>query len=130
MQPAVYREAPIYKGATRRALKWGVPIRVLMVLIGAAFMLGLWGMVAIQVAAVAFSWSVGLFPLGWLAGVMACTYGAIRWMRSVTRDDDQALEQRMRALFLNLRHRHSRSLRQCRSYSAVPLKGASDAWRP
>jgi type IV secretion system protein VirB3 len=123
-------EEPVYKAATRRAVKWGVPMQPLMLVIAVAFLLGVWGTLFIHIASIIFGWKPGLWPLGWLLGVFVAAFGLIRWMRSITRNDDQRLEQLLRVRALNKRHRRSRALWRCRSYSPIPCKGAPDAWHP
>jgi type IV secretion system protein VirB3 len=103
----------IYKGATRPAMKLGVPLVPLVVLFGTGMLLVLWG---------------GLLVSGWVAlGVLVAVVPALTWMRWATHLDDQ----RFRQLFLSLRLRlHDRNGRfwQARSYSPTLFRGARDGW--
>ena len=108
----VQQEA-IYKGATRPAMKFGVPLIPLVVLFGAAMLLILWG---------------GLLVSWWIAaGVVAALAPALGWMRFVTRRDDQRFRQLFVAAKLRLRDRNRR-LWRLRSYSPHLYRGARDAW--
>lgn len=104
----------IYKGATRPAMKFGVPLVPLVVLFGIGMLLILWG-------GTLLSW--------WLASMVAVLLlPALGWMRFVTSKDDQ----RFRQVFLAAKLRHydrNRWLWRARSYSPTVYRGASDAWR-
>lgn len=104
----------IYKGATRPAMKFGVPLVPLIVLCGAGALLCLWG---------------GLFISGWVAAaVLALLVPVFWWMRLVTLRDDQRFRQMVMAARLAALDRNARFW-QARSYSPTTFKGASDAWR-
>lgn len=106
------REA-IYKGATRPAMKLGIPLVPLVVLFGLGMLLSIWG---------------GILVSGWVvAGVVVAVGPALAWMRFVTRKDDQRLRQMFVALELRLRDRNH-GLWHARSYSPTVYRGASDAW--
>lgn len=104
----------IYKGATRPAMKWGVPLMGLVGVIAPTFLLTLWAGSLIS------PWS---FVVGFAVGV-----GAFLWMRQVTAKDDQRLAQRVTAVKLTLTNRN-RALFGMRSYGAYRSDGARDAWR-
>ena len=102
---------PIYKGATRPAMKWGVPLMALIAIFMPAIILGAWGaaLVDLRVAPA-------------LATILVPLYA---WMRYVTSKDDQRLLQ------LILRFRMARltpngSLWRARSYSSHRPRGAAD----
>ena len=106
------REA-IYKGATRPAMKFGVPLVPLVVLFGSAMLVTLWGGVLV-------SWWTA--PL-----VFAATVPTLAWMRFATRRDDQ----RFRQIFLALKLRRidrNKAFWQARSYAPYPYRGGRDAW--
>ena len=109
----VPREA-IYKGATRPAMKFGVPLTPLVVLFGSGMLLILWS---------------GLLLSWWIAaGVIAAIAPALAWMRFVTARDDQ----RFRQVFLGLRLRlndRNRAFWHARSYSPTTFRGGRHAWR-
>lgn len=102
----------IYKGATRPAMKLGVPLVPLVALCGAGMLAIMWG---------------GLLVSWWLAPVVLCMVGPLfAWMRFVTRKDDQ----RFRQLLLLLRLRvgcRNRAFWRSRSYSPYIYRGCRDA---
>ncbi|RQO61329.1 type VI secretion protein [Paucibacter sp. KBW04] len=103
----------IYKGATRPAMKLGIPLVPLVILGGVSMLTTMWGGVLI-------SW--------WLApAVLVATGPALAWMRFVTTKDDQRFKQMFIALKLR-RHDHNRRLWQARSYAPTLYRGARDAW--
>ena len=103
----------IYKGATRPAMKFGIPLVPLVVLFGTAMLLILWG---------------GLLVSWWIAaGVVAAAMPALTWMRFATRKDDQRFRQMFVAAKLRM-HDHNRRLWRVRSYAPTLYRGASDAW--
>lgn len=106
------REA-IYKGATRPAMKLGVPLAPLVVLLGMSMLLIMWGGVLV-------SWWIALC-------VVLALCPALLWMRFVTSKDDQRLRQMLIATKLRLHDRNHRFWR-ARSYSPTLYRGASDAW--
>jgi type IV secretion system protein VirB3 len=103
----------IYKGATRPAMKLGVPLVPLVLLLGSAMLLVMWGGVLI-------SW--------WIALAVVIAVGpALAWMRHVTAKDDQ----RFRQIFVALKLRqfdHNHRLWRARSYAPSLYRGARDAW--
>jgi type IV secretion system protein VirB3 len=108
----VPREA-IYKGATRPAMKLGIPLVPLVVLFGLGMLLSIWG---------------GILVSGWIVVAVVLAIGpALAWMRFVTRRDDQRFRQMFVALKLRLRDRNRR-LWHARSYSPTLYRGNRDAW--
>jgi len=107
-------EEPIFKGATRPAMLWGVPLVPMVCTLGAAFLLALWG---------------GVFASGWIAAAVAAALApGVMWMRTVTRRDDQRFRQMALLLRLSIAQRNAR-LWRARSYAPLALRGASDAWQ-
>ena len=103
----------IYKGATRPAMKFGIPLVPLVILFGTAMLLILWG---------------GLLLSWWIAaGVVSATLPALAWMRLATRKDDQRFRQLAVALKLRVRNRNRRFWRS-RSYAPYVYRGARDAF--
>ena len=103
----------IYKGATRPAMKLGIPLVPLVVLFGVGMLLILWG-------GTLLSW--------WIAvAVLLSFVPALLWMRLVTARDDQRLRQIFVAIKLRLHHRNRR-LWRVRSYAPTLYRGARDAW--
>jgi type IV secretion system protein VirB3 len=103
----------IYKGATRPAMKLGIPLVPLVVLFGVGMLLIMWGGTLI-------SW--------WLAlAVLLSLVPALAWMRFVTRKDDQ----RFRQMFVAMKLRwfdHNHRFWRARSYAPHLYRGARDAW--
>lgn len=106
------REA-IYKGATRPAMKFGVPLVPLVILLCTGMLLVMWG-------GILWSWWVAL-------GVCVAALSTLGWMRYVTRLDDQRFRQLFVASKLRLHDRNRRFWRT-RSYSPTLYRGARDAW--
>jgi len=103
----------IYKGATRPAMKMGVPLVPLVVLFGGGMLLIMWG---------------GMLLSAWVAVAVVVSFvPALLWMRWVTARDDQRLRQIFVAFKLRLHDRNHR-LWQARSYSPTLYRGARDAW--
>ena len=103
----------IYKGATRPAMKLGIPLVPLVVLFGTGMLLVMWG---------------GMLISGWIAAAVVVALGpALLWMRFVTSRDDQRFRQMFIALKLRLGHRNRRFW-QARSYSPTLYRKARDAW--
>ena len=103
----------IYKGATRPAMKLGIPLVPLVILFGSGMLLVMWGGVLV-------SWWIAL-------GVLLAFVPLLLWMRFVTRKDDQ----RFRQMFVLLKlHMHDRNHQfwQARSYAPTLYRGARDAW--
>jgi type IV secretion system protein VirB3 len=106
------REA-IYKGATRPAMKFGIPLVPLVGVFGAGALVAMWGGILV-------SWWVSLAALIAVAPALA-------WMRFVTRKDDQ----RFRQMFVAAKLRHldrNGHLWLARSYAPTLYRGAQDAW--
>ena len=103
----------IYKGATRPAMKFGIPLVPLVVLFGAGMLVTMWG-------GALLSWWVAV-------GVVVATLPALAWMRFVTRKDDQRFRQIFVASKLRL-HDRNRHLWHARSYSPTVYRGGRDAW--
>ena len=103
----------IYKGATRPAMKLGVPLVPLVVLLGAGMLLIMWG-------GILLSWWVAL-------AVVLALLPALVWMRFVTAQDDQRFRQMFVALKLRL-HDRNRRFWHARSYTPTLYRGARDAW--
>ena len=103
----------IYKGATRPAMKLGIPLAPLVVMLGSAMLLIVWG---------------GLFLSGWFVlGVVLAALPVLVWMRQVTGRDDQRFRQMFVATKLRLHDRNRRFWR-ARSYSPTLYRGARDGW--
>jgi len=103
---------PIYKGATRPAMRFGIPLVPLVVLIGSGALLMLWG---------------GVLLSGWIAvGVLVSFVPALVWMNLVTRRDDQRFHQMFVGCKLRM-HDRNRRLWRARSYAPHLYLGASDA---
>ena len=108
----VQREA-IYKGATRPAMKFGVPLVPLVALFGSGMLIVLWG---------------GLLVSWWIAaGVIGAIVPALAWMRFVTAKDDQRFHQVFLGLKLRLFDRN-RGFWKASSYSPTVYPGGRDAW--
>jgi type IV secretion system protein VirB3 len=107
------RAEAIYKGATRPAMKLGIPLVPLVVLFGAGMLVILWS---------------GVLASWWIALAIAVAIApAVLWMRFVTAKDDQRFRQMFVALRLRLYDRNGRFWR-ARSYSPTVYRGARDAW--
>jgi type IV secretion system protein VirB3 len=103
----------IYKGATRPAMKMGIPLVPLVLVFGGGMLLVMWG-------GTLLSW--------WVAVAVALSLlPALLWMRWVTAKDDQRFRQLSVALKLRL-HDRNRRLWQARSYAPTLYRGARDAW--
>ena len=103
----------IYKGATRPAMKLGIPLVPLVVLFGSGMLLTLWGGILV-------SWWIAL-------GVVLAFVPMLLWMRLVTAKDDQRFRQAFLAMKLRL-HDSNRRFWQARSYAPTLYRGARDAW--
>jgi type IV secretion system protein VirB3 len=103
----------IYKGATRPAMKLGIPLVPLVVVFGSGMLLIMWG---------------GILVSGWIAlGVLVSFAPVLFWMRWLTARDDQRFRQIFIAAKLRLNDRNRRFWR-ARSYSPTLYRGASDVW--
>jgi len=100
----------IYKGATRPAMKLGVPLVPLVALLGTAMLLVLW---------------VGLLATWWIAPVVLGVLApALTWMRIATRQDDQRLRQWFVAVRLHWHDAQRRA--RPRSYAPYLYRGSRD----
>lgn len=105
----------IYKGATRPAMRLGVPLVPLVALLGGGALLIMW---------------IGPFVTWWVAPAVLLTLAPlIGWMRLTTRRDDQRLSQLILAMKLKLRDRN-RGLWHARSYSPYLYRRLPDDWHP
>ena len=103
----------IYKGATRPAMKLGIPLVPLVVLFGTGMLLIMW---------------VGALVTWWIVPVVLVAIGpALGWMRFVTRKDDQRFRQIFVATKLWFNDRNGRLWRS-RSYAPYLYRGTRDAW--
>lgn len=103
----------IYKGATRPAMKLGIPLVPLVVVFGSGMLLIMWG---------------GILVSGWIAlGVLVSFVPVLFWMRWLTSRDDQRFRQIFIATKLRLND-HNRWFWRARSYSPTLYRGASDVW--
>ncbi|MGM9484903.1 VirB3 family type IV secretion system protein [Roseateles sp. NT4] len=102
----------IYKGATRPAMKLGIPLVPLVVLFGTGMLLIMWG-------GALLSWWISL-------AVVLSILPTLLWMRIVTNKDDQRFHQMFIALRLRQRDRNRR-LWQARSYAPNLYRGARNA---
>ena len=103
----------IYKGATRPAMKLGIPLVPLVVLFGTGMLLIMWGGILV-------SWWIAL-------GVVVAFVPALVWMRFITAKDDQRFRQMSVAVKLRL-HDRNRRFWQARSYAPTLYRGGRDAW--
>ncbi len=104
----------IYKGATRPAMKLGIPLVPLVVLLGVGMLLVMWGGILV-------SWWVA-------AAVVVALVPALFWMRFVTAQDDQRFRQIFVACKLRLSDRN-RGFWRARSYAPTLYRGTRDARR-
>ena len=103
----------IYKGATRPAMKFGIPLVPLVISLGGGMLVTMWG-------GALWSWWVAVVVLAALAPVLA-------WMRFITAKDDQRFRQMFVAAKLRLHDRNRRFWRS-RCYSPNLYRGARDGW--
>jgi type IV secretion system protein VirB3 len=103
----------IYKGATRPAMKLGIPLVPLVVLFSVGMLLIMWGGILV-------SWSIAL-------AVLIAVVPALLWMRFVTSKDDHRFRQMFLAMKLRL-HDRNRRFWHARSYSPTLYRRARDAW--
>jgi len=94
---------PIYKGATRPAMKWGIPLMALVAVFMPTIVVGVW-------AAILVSWLVA-------PAILIAVVPAYAWMRWVTYSDDQRLHQMLLKIKLNWLN-GNRRLWTARSYSS------------
>ena len=103
----------IYKGATRPAMKFGVPLVPLVATFGTGMLLIVW-------AGLLISW--------WIALLVLLAMGpALLWMRLVTAKDDQRHRQIFLCLKLRLRDRNH-GFWCARSYAPTLYRGTRDEW--
>ena len=103
----------IYKGATRPAMKLGIPLVPLVVLFGIGMLLILW---------------VGTLVTWWIVPVvLTAIVPALAWMRFVTNKDDQRFRQMFVAAKLRFNDRNRRFWRS-RSYALYLYRGTRDVW--
>src|ERR1700742_2173160 len=92
----------IFKGATRPAMKLGIPLVPLVFLLGLSMLLIMWG---------------GVFLSWWFAlAVIVAAISLLLWMRLVTAKDDQRFRQAFISLKLRL-HDRNRRFWHARSYA-------------
>jgi type IV secretion system protein VirB3 len=103
----------IYKGATRPAMKLGIPLVPLVALFGTGMLLVMWGGILV-------SWWIAL-------GVCLAVVPALGWMRYVTARDDQRFRLMFVAAKLWLHDRNGRFWR-ARSYAPNLYRGARDGY--
>ena len=101
----------IYKGATRPAMKLGIPLVPLVVLFGT-------GMLAILWIGTLFTWWV--VPV-----VLAAIAPTLAWMRFVTARDDQRFRQMFMAATLRFNDRNH-AFWKSRSYAPYLYRGTRD----
>lgn len=103
----------IYKGATRPAMKLGIPLTPLVILFGGGMLMIVW-------AGLLLSW--------WIALAVLLALGpTLLWMRIVTAQDEQRFRQAFLALKLRLNDRNHRYWR-ARSYAPTHYRGVRDVW--
>ena len=103
----------IYKGATRPAMKLGIPLVPLVMLFGTGMLLVLW---------------IGSLVSWWILPIVLATFvPALGWMRFVTNQDDQRFRQMFVAAKLRFNDRNRR-LWQSRSYAPYLYRGTRDVW--
>lgn len=111
----------VYKGATRPAMKWGVPLAALLLLLVPTSIATVW-------LAFGLNWWIGKQGLlVALPGALLVSTGYL-WMRLVCAKDDQRLAQMALAIRLSVSNR-ARGLYGLRSYSAYRARGARRGWR-
>lgn len=104
----------IYKGATRPAMKFGVPLVPLVTVFGAGMLIIMWG---------------GAFFTWWTAlAVPMALVPILVLMRWITKKDDQRFRQMFLSVKLRMTNRN-RCLWRSRSYAPYVYRGARHAWR-
>lgn len=102
----------IYKGATRPAMLFGIPLVPLVLLFGSGMLAIVW---------------VGPLVTWWVVPVvLVLLVPAFAWMRFVTRRDDQRFRQMFLAAKLHLRARN-RGFWRSRSYAPYLYRGTASA---
>jgi type IV secretion system protein VirB3 len=103
----------VFKGATRPAMKFGIPLVPLVLALGGGFLVAMWG---------------GTLVSGWIAvGAVVALAPLLLWMRVVTARDDQRFRQAFLAARLRI-HDRNHGLWRARSYAPLAFRGASDDW--
>jgi type IV secretion system protein VirB3 len=103
----------IYKGATRPAMKLGIPLVPLVVVFGTGMLAVLW---------------IGSLLTWWILPIVLAAFApTLAWMRFVTNQDDQRFRQMFVAAKLRFNARNRR-LWQSRSYAPYLYRGARDVW--
>lgn len=101
----------IFKGATRPAMIFGIPLIPFVVIAGLAVLVSMWG---------------GVLLSKWIAVVcISCAVPLLLWMRHLSTRDDQRLRQLILRVKLSLRSRNQR-LWKSRSYAAYKFRGSRD----
>lgn len=85
----------IFKGCTRPAMKLGVPLVPLVVVVGGCFLAGMWGTVLLR----------SLWPA---AFALTLLVGLLTTMRAITKKDDQRFKQMGLWLLLRVGNRNRR----------------------
>ena len=94
-------------------MKLGIPLVPLVLLIGTAMLVTLWG---------------GILVSWWVAAAAAVSLApTLVWMRLLTAQDDQRFRQSFIAMKLRCFDRN-RSFWRARSYAPTLYRGANDAW--
>ncbi|MFP1132624.1 VirB3 family type IV secretion system protein [Asticcacaulis sp. W401b] len=98
---------PVFRGATRPAMFLGVPMVPAILLTGSAVLLAM----------------LGLFVNAYVSILIVAVYLPLYlWMRTVTRQDDQRLNQLVLRLRLRVRMQGARGFWGALSYSPFSLK--------
>ncbi|MPV59453.1 conjugal transfer protein TraD [Burkholderia sp. HI2761] len=82
---------PIFKGCTRPAMLWGVPLVPLLIVLGAVLIPAVWVLIASPPAGV---------------GLVLLIIPVFTTMRMITRQDDQRLTQRLLRIRMKLHQRN------------------------
>lgn len=105
----------IFKGATRPAMKGGIPLVPLVVIVCVSMLLIMWG---------------GAFVSWWLAPfVIVTAIIIVIWMRILTKKDDQRLRQMYLRALLSMPQANRRFWTGARSYAPVQWRGMKDGYR-
>ena len=107
------RTESIYKGATRPAMKFGIPLVPLVAVFALGMLVTMWG-------GTLFSWWIGV-------AVAMAAIPTLIWMRFTTSKDDQRFRQIVIDTRLRLQDRN-RGFWRTRSYAPYSYRGTSDAW--
>jgi type IV secretion system protein VirB3 len=104
----------IFKGATRPAMKLGVPLVPLVIIVCVSMLLIIWG-------GSLLSWWMA--PFVFVSAVLV-----VIWMRLVTKKDDQRLRQMYLRMLLGI-PQVNRRFWKARSYAPVQWRGMKDGYR-